>query len=317
MPGYRLLAAVDLGSNSFRLLIGRAERSSRDTRVVPTESVKETVRLAAGLRDDGSLDTASRRRALAALARFGERLRSLEPDAVRAVATNTLRVASNAAQFVTSAEAALGFPIEIVSGVEEARLVYLGAAHALPCDGVPRLVVDIGGGSTECIVGTDMRTSALESVQAGCVVLSTRHFRDGRVERETFEQAYRAARAVFAQVAEPLAQQRWRYAAGTSGTVKALWQVAREQWGAAGLDRDSLARIHAALLEAGHVDAVRLAGLRPDRRPVLAGGLAVMMAAFDELRIDSMRYCDGALRHGVLHDLLAGGHPLARGSRET
>lgn len=304
MPGYRLLAAVDLGSNSFRLLIGRVESTPLGLRVLPLDGLKQTVRLASGLRDDGSLDTASRQRALAALAMFGERLRSFAPEAVRAVATSTLRVASNAAQFLASAEAALGFPIEIVSGLEEARLIYGGAAHALPGDGVPRLVVDIGGGSTECIVGTDLRASALESAPAGCVVLSTRHFPDGRVGRESFEHAYYAARAVFAQVAEPFAQKRWRYAVGTSGTAKALWQVAQAQWGAAELDRDSLARIHAALVAAGHVDTVELAGLRPDRRPVLAGGLAVMMAAFDELRIDSMRYCDGALRHGVLHELL-------------
>ncbi|MCO5106931.1 MAG: Ppx/GppA family phosphatase [Burkholderiaceae bacterium] len=304
MPGYRLLAAVDLGSNSFRLLIGRVESSPLGELVLPLDGVKQTVRLAGGLREDGSLDAASRERALAALAMFGERLRSFAPEAVRAVATNTLRVASNAAQFLATAEAVLGFPIEVVSGLEEARLIYLGAAHELPLDGVPRLVVDIGGGSTECVVGTDMRASALESAPAGCVALSTRHFRDGRVEREAFEHAYYAARAVFAQVAEPFANHRWRYAVGTSGTAKSLWQIAQAQWGADELDRDSLARIHGAMIEAGHVDAVQLAGLRPERRPVLAGGLAVMMAAFDELGIDSMRYCGGALRQGVLYDML-------------
>lgn len=304
MSGYRLLAAVDLGSNSFRLLIGRVEDSALGEGVLPLDGVKQTVRLAAGLRDDGSLDVASRHRALAALAMFGERLRSFAPEAVRAVATNTLRVASNAAPFLATAEAALGFPIEVISGLEEARLIYLGAAHALPCDGEPRLVVDIGGGSTECIVGTDMRASTLESAAVGCVALSTRHFADGRVGREAFEHAYYAARAVFAQVAEPFQDHGWQYAVGTSGTAKSLSQVAQAQWGADELDRDALARIHAALIDAGHVDSVRLAGLRPDRRPVLAGGLAVMMAAFDELGIDSMRYCGGALRHGVLYDLL-------------
>src|SRR5690606_19168322 len=157
--------------------------------VLPLDGVKQTVRLAGGLREDGSLDAASRERALLALTMFGERLRSFAPEAVRAVATSTLRVASNAAQFLESAEAALGFPIEVVSGLEEARLIYAGAAHALPSDGVPRLVVDIGGGSTECIVGTDMRASTLESAPAGCVVLSTRHFPDGRVGREAFEHA--------------------------------------------------------------------------------------------------------------------------------
>ena len=161
MSGYRLLAAVDLGSNSFRLLIGRVENSPLGELVLPLDGVKQTVRLAGGLREDGSLDAASRQRALLALAMFGERLRSFAPEAVRAVATNTLRVASNAAQFLATAEAALGFPIEVVSGLEEARLIYLGAAHELPRDGVPRLVVDIGGGSTECIVGTDMHLDSV------------------------------------------------------------------------------------------------------------------------------------------------------------
>ncbi len=304
MSSYRLLAAVDLGSNSFRLMIGRVESSPLGELVRPVDSVKQTVRLAAGLLDDGSLDAASRQRALDALAMFGERLRSFAPEAVRAVATNTLRVASNASQFLGAAEAALGFPIEVISGLEEARLIYVGAAHALPGDGKPRLVVDIGGGSTECIVGTDMRATTLESAAIGCVGLSVRHFPGGRVRRNAFEQAYYEARAAFAQVSEPFASARWRYAVGTSGTAKSLWQVAQAEWGAAELDRDALARTHEALVSAGHADAVQFAGLRPERRPVLAGGLAVMMAAFDELGIASMRYCNGALRQGVMYDLL-------------
>jgi len=318
-PGNQLLAAVDLGSNSFRLLIGRVEASSLGPLVLPLDSIKQTVRLAAGLRKDGSLGPDARHRALLALAMFGQRLRSFAllalamfgqrlrsfaPDAVRAVATNTFRVARNARQLLATAEAALGFPIEIISGLEEARLIYLGAAHAMPIDGVPRLVLDIGGGSSECVIGIDMVPAVLESASTGCVSLTTRHFADGRVGRESFEHAYYAARAAFADIATPFRSHGWRYANGTSGTAKSLWQIAQAQWGAAELDRDSLARIHAALVSAGHVDAVELAGLRPDRRPVLAGGLAVMMAAFDELGIESMRYCNGALRHGVLHDLL-------------
>ncbi len=300
----RLLAAVDLGSNSFRLMIGRVERSPAGELVHPLDNVKQTVRLASGLGADGRLDELSRKRALLALAGFGERLRSFAPGTVRAVATNTLRVARNAAHFLDTAEAALGFPIEVISGLEEARLIYLGAAHSLPCDGQPRLVIDIGGGSTECIVGTDMQADVLESVPIGCVVLSTRHFADGRVRYKTFDRAYYEARAAFAQVADSFASSRWRYASGTSGTAKALWQIAQAQWGVDEIDRASLAGIHAALLAAGDVGLLELAGLRADRRPVLAGGLAVMMAAFDELRIESMRYCGGALRHGVLYDLL-------------
>ncbi|HEY0878752.1 MAG TPA: Ppx/GppA phosphatase family protein [Zeimonas sp.] len=304
MPANRLLAAVDLGSNSFRLLIARVERSPLGELAVPLDSVRQSVRLASGLRSDGTLDDTSRQRALVALAGFGERLRSFSPDAVRAVATSTLRVARNAHRFLPTAEAALGFPIEIVSGLEEARLIYLGAAHALPCDGEPRLVVDIGGGSTECIVGIDMQAKALESAGVGCVVLSNRHFPGGRVCRSTFEDAYYEARAVFASIAASFGAQRWRYAVGTSGTAKSLWQVARAHWDAEALDRASLERTHEALVDAGDVHCVRLSGLTPDRRPVLAGGLAVMMAVFDELRIDAMQYCNGALRQGVLYDLL-------------
>lgn len=304
MPGNRLLAAVDLGSNSFRLLICRVEASPLGERAVPLDSVKQTVRLASGLRPDGTLDDESRRRALCALAGFGERLRSFSPDAVRVIATSTWRVARNANRFLPTAEAALGFPIEIVSGLEEARLIYLGAAHSLPADGESRLVVDIGGGSTECIVGIDARPATLDSASIGCVVLSNRHFAGGRVDRDSFETGYYEARAVFARISRSFGSHRWRYAVGTSGTSKSLWQIARAQWGADALDRESLARTYEALLEAGDVESVRLAGLKPDRRPVLAGGLAVMMAVFDELGIESMRYCDGALRQGVIHDLL-------------
>lgn len=285
-------------------MIGSVECSPAGELVHPLDNVKQTVRLASGLRDDGTLDEVSRNRALFALAAFGERLRSFAPETVRAVATNTLRVARNAAHFLATAEAALGFPIEVISGLEEARLIYLGAAHSLPCDGQPRLVIDIGGGSTECIVGTDMQANALGSIPVGCVVLSTRHFAEGPVRRKTFDRAYYEARAAIAQVADSLRSKRWRYAVGTSGTAKALWQIAQAQWGVDGIDRESLAGIHAALIAAGDVESLELAGLRVDRRPVLAGGLAVMMAAFDELGIESMRYCGGALRHGVLYDLL-------------
>lgn len=304
MPGNRLLAAVDLGSNSFRLLICRVEASPLGELAVPLDSVRQTIRLASGLRPDGRLDEASRQRALVALAGFGERLRSFSPDTVRAVATNTLRIARNAHRFLPTAEAALGFPIEVVSGLEEARLIYLGAAHSLPADGESRLVVDIGGGSTECIVGTGMQPMTLESAGVGCVMLSNRHFPGGRVESDAFDDACYEARAVFAQIAGSFGSHGWSYAVGTSGTSKSLWQIARTQWGADALDRDSLARTRRALLDAGNVESVHLAGLKPDRRPVLAGGLAVMMAAFDELGIESMNYCDGALRQGVIYDLL-------------
>lgn len=304
MPGNRLLAAVDLGSNSFRLLIARVEGSGCGERIVALDNIRDGVRLADGLRSDGTLDEASRRRALVALAAFGDRLRSFSPDAVRAVATSTLRLMRNAHRFLRTAEAALGFPIEIVSGLEEARLIYLGAAHSLPRDGQTRLVVDVGGGSTECIVGIDDEAQALDSAGAGCIVLSKRHFAGERIAPDAFDAAYYEARAAFARTADSFGERRWSYAVGTSGTAESLWRIARMQWGAETLDRASLERTREALLASGDAASVRLAGLTPDRRPVLAGGLAVMAAAFDELGIDAMRYCDGALRQGLLHDLL-------------
>jgi len=304
MKGQTLLAAVDLGSNSFRLMIGRVSPEVDGDRIEPFDSLKRTVRLAAGLRDDGSLDAAAQTRGIEALARFGERIGSFAPDAVRAVATNTLRVARNAEHFLATAEAALGFPIEVISGHEEARLIYLGAAHALPRDNRPRLVVDIGGGSTECIIGTDHEPRVLESASVGCVALTQRFFPDGGVTRKDFDKALDTARALFEELAHPFREHGWDYAVGTSGSAKALVQIGRAHFGAASLDREVLERILAALLEAGHADQLELEGLRPDRRPVLAGGLAVMMAAFDEFGIESLDYCDGALRHGVLHDLL-------------
>jgi exopolyphosphatase/guanosine-5'-triphosphate,3'-diphosphate pyrophosphatase len=304
MTGPRLLAAVDLGSNSFRLLIGRIESTPVGEQILPLDSLKESVRLAAGLDSQAMLDPESQRRAVGALHRFGERLRSFSPDAVRAVATNTLRVARNARHFLGTAEAALGFPIEVIAGREEARLIYLGAAHALPSDGEPRLVVDIGGGSTECIIGADYQPRLLESTAVGCVSLTRRFFPDGAVSRRAFEGAYYAARDVVSAISLAYRSHGWRYAVGTSGTAKALAQVAQLGLGLPALTRDALSQTEWLLLKAGHVDRVKLEGLSADRRPVLAGGLAVMSAVFDELGIDEMRYCGAALRQGVLYDLL-------------
>ena len=304
MTGRRLLAAVDLGSNSFRLLIGRVEQTPLGEQILPLDALKEPVRLALGLDARGALDTASRQRGVDALYRFGERLRSFSPDAVRAVGTNTLRVASNAWHFLASAEAALGFPIDVIAGHEEARLIYLGAAHALPADGQRRLVVDIGGGSTECMLGTDYAPALLESAQVGCVTLSERFFPGGRVDARSFERARFAARDALAPIGSACREHGWHYAVGPSGTAKALAQIAQQGLGAPGLTHDALTRLATLLVKAGHADRLRVDGLRADRRPVLAGGLALMCAVFDELEIAEMRYCPAALREGVLYDLL-------------
>jgi len=304
MPSRNLIAAVDLGSNSFRLVIGRVEQSPIGDQVRPIDEIKETVRLAAGLGQGRELSQVAKDRAIEALQRFGERLRSFGPERVRAVATNTFRVARNAGPFLSEAEQALGFPIEVIGGREEARLIYLGAAHTLPTDGRRRLVIDVGGGSTECVVGTDYDSQMLESVPVGCVGLSELFFPDGQVERGAYREAQWLCRDAFAPLTNAYRESAWQDAVGTSGTAKALWQIAQAQFGETDLTRDSLAQMESHLLKAGHTERVRLEGLKADRRPVLPGGLAVMSAAFEEFGIATMRYCDGALREGVLYDLL-------------
>jgi len=304
MPFSHLLAAVDLGSNSFRLVVGRIESSPVGDQIRPVDQIKETVRLAAGLSDSGVLSQAAQDRAIAALQRFGERLRSFKPDTVRAVATNTFRVARDAPAFLERAQHALGFPIEVIAGREEARLIYLGAAHTLPADGRKRLVIDIGGGSTECIVGTDYRSDLLESVTLGCVSLSQRFFPDGVIDRTTYYKARLTCRDALAPLSERYRETGWQTAIGTSGSAKSLWQIAQIDFGEDRLSVDVLDIIETAVLKAGHIDRLRFEGLKPDRRPVLPGGLAMMSAAFEEFGIRSLDYCDGALREGVLYDLL-------------
>ncbi len=309
-----LLAAVDLGSNSFRLLIGRIESSSLGEQIRPLDTLKEPVRLAAGLAPDGYLDVAARQRGMAALAKFGERLATFAPETVRAVATNALRVASNANAFLVPAQTALGFPIEIISGREEARMIYLGASHSLPKDELDRLVLDIGGGSTELIIGRDHQAKFVESAPIGCVSLSRQFFPDGKVSGKALEKARVAARDALAPYAEAYRAHGWSYAAGSSGTAKSLAQISETNFGIGRITRESMDKIAEILAREGNANTSKISGLRADRRPVLPGGLALMMAVFDEFDIDEMRYCDGALREGALYDLLgrSAGHDMRR-----
>ncbi|MEZ5651375.1 MAG: Ppx/GppA phosphatase family protein [Burkholderiaceae bacterium] len=312
--GQGLLAAVDLGSNSFRLLIGRIERAPMGEQIRPIDSLKEAVRQAAGLQADGTLDLAARRRGVAAMARFGERLRSFAPERVRAVGTNTLRVARNVSAFLVPAQTALGFPIEVISGREEARLIYLGASHALPLDGQHRLVVDIGGGSTELILGHNHDPILFESVPIGCVSLTQRFFPDGKISAAQLRRARLAARDALAPYALAYRDFGWDYTVGTSGTAKSLSQIAEREFGCAELDLGTLEKLGNLLAEAGNAFSPRIAGLRADRRPVLPGGLALMHAVFEEFGVKSIRYSDGALRQGVLYDILGRkvGHDMRR-----
>lgn len=300
----RRLAAVDLGSNSFRLLIADALPGSVGDQLRIVDELKETVRIGDGLDRDRMLSSQAQRRALDSLALFGERLRGFDPASVRAVATNTFRVARNADQFLQLASARLGFPIDVVAGREEARLIYLGAAHALPFDRRNRLVVDIGGGSTESIAGRGYETLRRESFQMGCVSLTREFMPDGRFSKSTLRKARIHCGEQIASQVRAFRRIGWEYAIGTSGTAKSLCQVAAQHFGSPVLTADVLARIEAAALQAGNATALRFNGLKPDRAPVFVGGLIVMQALIEEFGIDSIRYCPAALREGVLYDLI-------------
>lgn len=302
----KLVAAVDLGSNSFRLLIGRVVESSLGHQVYPLENLKEVVRLAAGLDNDKRLDEASQSRAILALQRFGERLRSFSPHQVRAVATNTLRIAKNSKEFLKAAEAALGFPIEVIAGKEEARLIYCGVAHSLPSDNRRRLVIDIGGGSTEFIIGTGYEPQLLESVYVGCVHFSQTFFPNGAVTRAGMKAAMLAAREEIQVIRKSFLSMGWDSVVGSSGTARAI----AEALAAGGLSSEpgitaaGLEALRHALVRAGRTEDAGIVGLKPDRIPVFAGGVAILSAIFDELEIQTMRYGEGALRLGVLYDLI-------------
>ncbi|MFN3885206.1 MAG: exopolyphosphatase, partial [Rhodocyclaceae bacterium] len=299
------IAAVDMGSNSFRLQVGRVVGNQ----IYPLDGLKEPVRLAAGLTADKWLDAAAQRRGLAALARFAERLRGFPPDAVRAVATNTLRVARNAAEFLSKAEAALGFPIEVISGREEARLIYLGVAHTLPNQRMRHLVVDIGGGSTEFIIGREMKPLLLESLYMGCVGYSLRYFPEGRIDKRNMKEAELAARRELQAIEQAYRATGWDLAVGSSGTAKAICDLLEANGFAAGtITREGLERLRHRLVAAGHAAKAGLAGMRPDRVPVLPGGVAILSAVFKELGLEEMVYSEGALRLGVLYDLLGRYH---------
>ncbi len=294
-----VLAAVDLGSNSFRLQVARVEGEQ----LYMLDGLREPVRLAAGLTADNYLDEAAQQRALAALARFGERLRDLPPAAVRVVGTNSLRVAENAAQFIAKAESVLGFPIEVIAGREEARLIYMGVAHGLPQSDEPLLVIDIGGGSTEFIIGHGLMPLKLESLYMGCISYSGRYFPDGKITRQNLEQAELAARSELQSIVADYKGQ-WQKAIGSSGTAKAIGEILElNGFSRNGITRDGLDALRAHLLKVGDVQKLTLLGLRPDRLPALAGGFAILYAAFDELSITRMQVGLSALREGVLYDL--------------
>jgi exopolyphosphatase/guanosine-5'-triphosphate,3'-diphosphate pyrophosphatase len=305
MARHDTLAAVDLGSNSFHLEIGRVV----ERQIYPLDAVREVVRLGGGLTADKRIDRATQARALESLAKLAERLRGFPRQAVRAVGTNALRVAKNAPQFLREARQVLGFPIEVISGREEARLIYLGVAHAMPAAVGSkierRLVVDVGGGSTEFIVGTGLEPQLTESLYMGCVSYSLKYFPDGKVDKAGMRAAELAARQELAGIVRAYRAAGWDEAVASSGTARSIENILRENGFAEdGLTRAGLEKLRSLLLKSEKADPDRIAGLRPNRAPVLPGGVAILSAAFDELGLEAMKVSAAALRHGVLYDLL-------------
>lgn len=305
MTAPQVLAAVDLGSNSFHLEIARVV----DDHLYPLDAHKETVRLGGGVTADKRIEAKTAARALDALRLFAERLRGLPPEAVRVVGTNALRMALNAKDFIRDAEATLGFPIEIIAGREEARLIYLGVAHSLPAVPHNRLVIDIGGGSTEFIIGHALKPKVAESLYMGCVSYSSNFFADGRTDKKTFKQAELAARREIETITARYRKAGWKESIGSSGTAKALAGILQESGQGDGtITPEGLEWLKNQAIKAGGFAHLDLPGVRPDRVPVLPGGLAIMTAIFEELELKRMQVADTALRTGVLYDLMGRSH---------
>lgn len=297
------LAAVDLGSNSFHMMIARV----RSGQIEVIDRLKERVQMAAGFDETNNLTDEAMSRGLDCLERFGQRLTDLDSVDVRAVGTNTLRKAKNSSEFLDRAEAALGHPIDVISGHEEARIIYLGVAHSLADDTGRRLVIDIGGGSTEFIIGERFEPRRVESVHVGCVSHTLRFFPEGKLRREAFREATTAARVEIETFEREFRRTGWVSAVGSSGTVTAIDELLRANgWGDNGITRAGLRQLREHLIDAGRLSKVDLPGLSPERKHVLPAGLAILHGAFKSLKIDRMSVSPGAMREGLLYDTIGG-----------
>ena len=295
------LAAVDLGSNSFRLEIGHLDHGQ----IHRTEYLKETVRQGNGLDEDRNLTTEAMQRGWDCLARFGERLSNFKPSQVRAVATQTLREARNRDVFLVRANTILGFPIDVISGQEEARLIYQGVSHLLPQSDEKRLVIDIGGRSTELVLGQQLTPTKMSSYRVGSVAWSMKYFSNGLIDEASFNKAEIAAKAILDETPSIYSRHSWDIAYGSSGTIGAVSDIlASEDGSACHLTSAGLQWIREKLIKAQHIDRIKLVGLKDDRRAVIAGGISILCALFDLLKIEKLHPTAGALRHGVLYDLL-------------
>lgn len=303
-----LFAAIDLGSNAFRLMIGQSVKRNQQLMIQEVKTLREPVRLAEGSQG-GALDELALDRGWQALARFGKKLRGFEAGRVRAVATSAVREADNAQLFLASAERHLGFRIDVISGQEEAHLVYAGVAHTLPCQESMRLVVDIGGGSTELILGRGAQPLVTESIAIGSGTFGMRYFAGGRITAQALLEAELIATLEFDKVARRYRAQGWQQTIGSSGTARMLAKILNANGlndpGQRGITYSGLLRLSLRLLEVGHVKKLRLAGLQAHRLSSLPGGLVLMLAAFKVFGISHMTPSEPGLRLGVLHGLMS------------
>lgn len=295
------LVAVDLGSNSFHMLVSRVH----DNHLQVIDRLREMVRLGAGLNKKNKLSEEAQQRAFDCLRRFAQRLHDIPEENIRIVGTNTLRIATNAADFMRQAKKILGHPIEIISGMEEARLIYRGVAHSLAEKGARRLVIDIGGGSTEVIIGEHFEPIKMKSLRMGCVSMTKRFFADGLINQTKLHQANISAEIELESIVQPYKKLGWEQNIGASGSVRAIQKVAMEEgWSTSGITQSALKQIQQAILDAKHIDKLKLKGLNEDRRPVFIGGYVVLQAIFNAFDIEEMHVSDGAVREGVTYELL-------------
>ena len=296
-----MVAAVDLGSNSFHMVVARMAGGQPHV----LDRLRERVVLAAGLDDKKRLSARIQEQALAVLRRFGQRLADLPPGSVRAVGTNALRQAVNARGFLLRARRVLGHPIEIIPGREEARLIYLGVAHSLADEAARRLVIDVGGGSTECILGERLEPVATDSLYMGAVTWTRRFFPHGEIRRKRMEEAIIAARLELQSIEHHYQAVGWERCIGSSGTILAIEGVLRaEGWSERGITLDGLERLRREVVDARHTRRLELPGIPAERAEILPGGLAILIAAFDSLHIRRMDITPASLREGLLYDLV-------------
>lgn len=299
-----VLAAIDLGSNSFHLILAEVHADGLRWQ----EALSEKVQLAAGLSEDRLLDRRTQERGLACIARFAERVATVPHGNLRVVGTSTLREARNAGDFVRRAEKLLGCPVTVLTGREEARLIDLGVAHSLANQQDQRLVVDIGGGSTEMVIGRALDVKLAESLFMGCVVYTRRHFADGQVNARNLEAAKQQANALLMPVVQGFRQLGWQQAFGSSGTMKAVALACgggNDDTGEMTITRTGLAQLRERLIAQGSLENLAVKGVAPDRCRILPAGVAILEAVMDALSLERLTYANAALREGVIHDELA------------